>query len=120
MTAGLWSGQCLTVRFTNQQTVYVVTGQDLILQAQIELLPGERVAKVTWDRGAKTSGKSSRVAEFPRTVSEERVTVEQQGATLKIRSYRAADGGVYTVTVTDQSGQRRSAQRTVQEYRKIH
>ncbi|ROL41505.1 hypothetical protein DPX16_6903 [Anabarilius grahami] len=110
----LWSVQCLSVHFTNQQSVYVIIGQNLILQAQIELLEGERVAKVTWDHSAKT------VAEFPHKVSDGKVTVEQQGATLKIRNYQAADGGVYTVTVTDQSGQRHSAQRTVQEYRKIN
>ncbi|XP_067305601.1 uncharacterized protein si:dkeyp-97a10.2 isoform X1 [Pseudorasbora parva] len=113
----LWSGQCLSVHFPNQQSVYVIRGQDLILQAQIQLLDGERVAKVTWDRTAKPSGESGTVAEFPHRVSSDgRVTVEHQGAMLKIRSYQAADGGVYTVTVTDQSGQRRSAQRTVQEY----
>lgn len=113
----LWSGQCLSVHFPNQQSVYVVKGQDLILQAQVELLEGERVSKVTWEHSAKASGKSSTVAEFPHTVSSDgRVTVEQQGSTLKIRGYQASDGGVYTVTVTDQSGQRRSAQRSVQEY----
>lgn len=120
VTAGLWSVQCLSVRFTSQQPVYVINGQNLILQAQIELLEGERVAKVTWEHSAKTSEKSSAVAEFPHKVSDVRVTVEQQGSTLKIREYQAADDGVYTVTVTDQSGQRRSAQQTVQEYRKIN
>lgn len=120
VTAGLWSVQCLSVRFTNQQSVYAIEGQNLILEAQIELLEGERVAKVTWEHSAKTSGKSSTVAEFPHKVSDERVTMEQQGATLKIRDCQAGDSGVYTVTVTDQSGQRRSAQQTVQEYRKIN
>ncbi|XP_039544714.1 uncharacterized protein si:dkeyp-97a10.2 [Pimephales promelas] len=117
----LWSGQCLSVHFSSQQSVYVVKGQDLILQAQIELLEGERVSEVTWERSAKTSGKSSRVAEFPhRGPSDGRVTVEQQGSALKIRGYQASDGGVYTVTVTDQSGQRRSAQRSVQEYLPVY
>ncbi|XDV39575.1 hypothetical protein PO909_008801 [Leuciscus waleckii] len=113
----LWSGQCFSVHFSNQQTVYVARGQDLILQPQIELLEGERVTKVTWERSAKASGKSSTVAEFPHRVpSDERVTVEKQGSVLKIRGYQASDGGVYTVTVTDQSGQRRSAEQSVQEY----
>ncbi|RXN16469.1 zinc finger protein 595-like [Labeo rohita] len=120
MPKGLWSVQCLSVRFTNQQSLYVIKGQNLILQAQIELLDGEHVAKVTWDHAAKTSGKTSTIAEFPRKISDERVTLEQQGATLKINGYQAADAGIYTVTVTDQSGLRRSAQRTVQEYRKIN
>ncbi len=119
VTAGLWSGQCLSVRFTSQQALYVIKGQDLTLQAQIELLDREHVVKVTWDHAAKTSGTGLALAEFPREVSDGRVTLEQQGATLKIRDYQAADAGVYTVTVTDQSGQRRSAQRTVQQYRKI-
>ncbi|KAF4102744.1 uncharacterized protein si:dkeyp-97a10.2 isoform X1 [Onychostoma macrolepis] len=116
----LWRGQCLTVRFTNQQALYVIKGQDLILQAQIELLDSEHVVNVTWDHVAKTSGTSSTLAEFPHKVSDGRVTLEQQGATLKIRDYQAADAGVYTVTVTDQSGQRQSAQRTVQEYLAVH
>ncbi|KAL0171247.1 hypothetical protein M9458_031558, partial [Cirrhinus mrigala] len=108
--------QCLSVRFTNQQSLYVIKGQNLILQAQIELLDGEHVDKVTWDHAAKTSGKTSTIAEFPRKISDGRVTLEQQGATLKISGYQAADAGVYTVTVTDKSGLRRSAQRTVQDY----
>ncbi|XP_026138980.1 uncharacterized protein LOC113115661 [Carassius auratus] len=116
----LWSGQCLSVYFTNQQSLYVIEGQNLILQAQIQLLDGEHVAKVTWDHVAKTSGMSSTLAEFPRKVKDGRVTLEQQGATLKIRDYQAADAGVYTVTVTEQSGQRRSAQKTVQEYLAVH
>ncbi|XP_048009204.1 uncharacterized protein si:dkeyp-97a10.2 isoform X2 [Megalobrama amblycephala] len=113
----LWSVQCLSVRFTNQQSVYVIRSQNLILQAQIELLEGERVAKVTWEHSAKTSGKSSTVAEFPHNVMGDwRVTLEEQGSMLKIKDFQAEDGGVYTVTVTDQSGQRRSAQQTIQEY----
>lgn len=120
LSAGLWSGQCLSVYFTNQQSLYVIEGQNLILQAQIQLLDGEHVAKVTWDHVAKTSGTSSTLAEFPRKVKDGRVTLEQQGATLKISDYQAADAGVYTVTVTEQSGQRRSAQRTVQEYLAVH
>ncbi|XP_073704055.1 uncharacterized protein [Garra rufa] len=116
----LWSGQCLSVRFTNQQSLYVINGQNLILQAQIELLDGEHVAKVTWDHAAETSGKTSTIAEFPRKVSDGRMTLEQQGTTLKITDYRAADAGVYMVTVIDRTGQRRSAQRTVQEYLAVH
>ncbi|KAK2903632.1 hypothetical protein Q8A67_008345 [Cirrhinus molitorella] len=116
----LWSGQCLSVRFTNQQSLYIIKGQNLILQAQIELLDGEHVAKVTWDHAARTSGKTSTIAEFPRKISEGRVTLEQEGATLKIRDYQAADAGIYTVTVTDQTGQKQSAQRTVQEYLAVH
>ncbi|XP_043116297.1 uncharacterized protein si:dkeyp-97a10.2 isoform X1 [Puntigrus tetrazona] len=116
----LWSGQGLSVRFTNQQLLYVIKGHDLILQAQIELLDGEHVVKVTWDHVAKTSGTSSTLAEFPRKASDGRVTLEQQGATLKMRGYQAADAGVYTVTVTERSGQRRSARRTVQEYLAVH
>ncbi|XP_016110359.1 uncharacterized protein [Sinocyclocheilus grahami] len=116
----LWSGQCLSVPFTNQQLLYVIKGQNLIPQAQIELLDGEHVVKETLDQIAKTSGTSSALAEFPHKVSDGIVTLEQQGATLKIRDYQAADAGVYTVTVPDQSGQRLSAQRTVQEYLAVH
>ncbi|XP_051575356.1 muscle, skeletal receptor tyrosine protein kinase-like isoform X2 [Myxocyprinus asiaticus] len=112
----LWSGQCLSLHFTNQQPIYVIKGHSLILQVQTDLLHGERVAKVTWDHKAKNSAKNLTVAEFPGRVFDERVTVDQQGFTLKIRDYEPADSGVYTITVTNQSGQRRSEQQIVQDY----
>ncbi|XP_051577386.1 uncharacterized protein LOC127454311 [Myxocyprinus asiaticus] len=111
-----WSGQCLSVHFTNQQPIHVIKGHNLNLQAQIDLLDGERITKVTWDRQAKNSRKNSTVAEFPGKISDGRAIVEQQGAMLKIRDYQPSDSGVYTVTVTNQSGQRRSTQQTVDEY----
>ncbi|XP_052002591.1 SLAM family member 9 [Xyrauchen texanus] len=112
----LWSGQCLSLHFTNQQPIYVIKGHSLILQVQLDLQDGERVAKVTWDYKANNSAKILTVAEFPGRVSNGRVTVDQQGSTLKIRDYHPADSGIYTVTVTNQSGQRRSEQQVVQEY----
>lgn len=116
----LWSAQCLSVHFSNPQHVYVIRGQHLLLQAQIQRLDTEHVFKVTWERSEKASGKRSTLAEFPLKESDGRVSLENQGATLRIRDYQLADAGLYTVTVTDTAGQRRTAQTTVQEYLAVH
>ncbi|XP_057195343.1 uncharacterized protein si:dkeyp-97a10.2 isoform X2 [Triplophysa rosa] len=112
----LWSCQGLSVRFKTHQASCVIKGQSFILRAQIDLLDGESLTRVTWDHAAKNSGKNYTVAEFPRRTSDEKVTLEEQGAVLKIRGYQPADSGVYTITVINQAGQRRSAQQTVREY----
>lgn len=119
-SAVFWSSQGLSVHFKTQQPVYIIKGHSLNLNAQIDLLDGERLTKVTWDHAAKYSGKNQTVAEFPHRPSNGKVTLEEQGATLKITDYQPADSGVYTITVINQSGQARSAQRTVREYRKMN
>lgn len=112
----------VSVRFPSQQTVYVVTGQNLVLQAEIELSQGDHVAKVTWEReveGKRNSGKSV-VAEYPAKSSEGRVIVEKGGSVMTLRDYQGTDNGVYTVTVRDQKGGQSSARCTVHEYEAVH
>lgn len=118
--AVFWSCQGLSVHFKTQQPLNIIKGQSFNLKAQIDLLDGESLTRVTWDHTAKNSGKNLTVAEFPRRTSNEKVTLEEQGAVLKIRDYQPADSGVYTITVLNQAGQRRSAQQTVREYRKMN
>ncbi|TRY78975.1 hypothetical protein DNTS_014730 [Danionella cerebrum] len=112
----LWSVQGLSVVFSNPEPVFVVRGQTLILQAQIELLHTERLSKVTWERETKDSGKSSVLAEFPLRATEGRVKLENQGATLRMVDFQSEDEGVYAVTVIEANGKRRALHTSVQEY----
>lgn len=109
---------CVSVRFPSQQTVYVVSGENLVLQAEFELPQGDRITKVTWEHEVKEqtiSGKSM-LAEYPAKSSEGRVTVDKGGAVMTLRDYQRADNGVYTVTVQDQIRGQSSAHCTVHEY----
>lgn len=113
---------CVSVRFPSQQTVYVVSGQNLVLQAEFELSQGDHVTKVTWEReveGKRNSGKSV-VAEYPAKSSEGQVVVEKGGSMMTLRDYQRTDNGVYTVTVQDQKGGQSSASWTVHEYEAVH
>ncbi|XP_062841570.1 uncharacterized protein si:dkeyp-97a10.2 [Trichomycterus rosablanca] len=114
----------VSVRFSNQNTVYVVKGQNLFLEADIQLVAGDSITKVTWERqpeGEKDSGKSrTTVAEYPAKTPGQRATVEKNGCLLKLVNYQSADSGVYTITVTDQRGGQSSARRTVHEYEAVH
>ncbi|XP_036413858.1 uncharacterized protein si:dkeyp-97a10.2 [Colossoma macropomum] len=114
--------QCVSVRFPSQQPIYVVSGENLILQAQIDQSPGEFISKVTWEHEAeatKNSGKTT-VAEFPFKSSGGRVTVEKDGAVMKLSNYQRTDSGVYTITVTNQHGGQASARCNVHEYEAVH
>lgn len=109
---------CVSVHFLSQQTIYVVSGENLDLQAQIDLPSGDSVTKVTWEHeaeGTRNPGKTV-VAEFPAASSGGRVTLEKDGAAMRLRNYQRTDSGVYTVTITDQQGGQESANCTVHEY----
>uniref|UniRef100_A0A3B4DKN2 Immunoglobulin I-set domain-containing protein n=1 Tax=Pygocentrus nattereri TaxID=42514 RepID=A0A3B4DKN2_PYGNA len=111
-------GQCVSVRFPSQQPVYVINGENLILQAQIDWSLGESISKVTWAHeaeGTKNSGKTV-VAEFPFKSSGGRVTVEKDGAVMKLSNYQRTDSGAYTITVSNQHGDQASARCSVHEY----
>ncbi|KAL7836059.1 hypothetical protein SRHO_G00284060 [Serrasalmus rhombeus] len=115
-------GQCVSVRFPSQQPVYVINGENLILQAQIDCSLGESISKVTWEHeaeGTKNSGKTI-VAEFPFKSSGGRVTVEKDGAVMKLSNYQRTDSGRYTITVTNQHGDQASARCSVHEYEAVH
>lgn len=117
----LQSCQSVSVRFLNQLPVYVVTGQTLTLQAQIDLdSPDDTIAKVTWEHRATKKSLKTVVAEFPVKSSGGRVIVEKGGAVIKLSNYQSSDSGEYTVTVTDRRGSPKSATCTVHEYEAVH
>ncbi|XP_060718162.1 uncharacterized protein si:dkeyp-97a10.2 isoform X1 [Tachysurus vachellii] len=122
--AVLQSCLCVSVRFPSQQTVYVVRGQNLVLQAEFELPQGDHVTKVTWkreDEGKGNSGKTiTTLAEYPARSSGGRVTLDQGGSVMTLWNYQTTDDGVYTVTVRDQKGGQSSARCTVHEYEAVH
>lgn len=111
---------CVSVRFPSQQTVYVVIGQNLVLQAEFELPQGDHVTKVIWkreDEGKINSEKTiTTLAEYPARSSGGRVTLDQGGSVMTLWNYQTTDDGVYTVTVRDQKGGQSSARCTVHEY----
>ncbi|TSK20167.1 hypothetical protein Baya_1715 [Bagarius yarrelli] len=115
---------CVSVRFPSQQPVYVVSGQNLVLQAEIQLPSGDHVTKVTWEHEAeekRNSGKiTTMLAEYPARSSGERTTVDKGGSVMTLRNYQRTDNGVYTVTVRDQKGGQSSARCTVHEYEAVH
>ncbi|XP_076868570.1 uncharacterized protein LOC143519235 isoform X2 [Brachyhypopomus gauderio] len=115
------TGRSVAVRFLNRQLVHVVIGQDLVLQAELDLPPGDRVTKVTWEHEARkgASGRTT-VAEFPAGGPDGRTRAEENGAVLRVRNYQREDGGVYSITVTDQRGSRGVARCTVEDYEAVH
>ncbi|XP_058233015.1 uncharacterized protein si:dkeyp-97a10.2 isoform X2 [Hemibagrus wyckioides] len=115
---------CVSVRFPSQQTVYVVSGQNLVLRAEFEVPQGDQVTRVTWEQeveGKRNAGKIiTTVAEYPAWNSGGRVTVDKGGSVMTLRNYQRTDNGVYTVTVRDQKGGQSSARCTVYEYEAVH
>ncbi|XP_034030019.1 uncharacterized protein si:dkeyp-97a10.2 [Thalassophryne amazonica] len=120
---------CLSVHITNQEPVHVISGSVLVLQAQIEHGPMEEVSMVTWEREPETGTTPGRVtlATCPgksATCAGERlnilVKIEHQKTTLQITEYHRQDGGVYSVTVTNQTGSKSTAQCIVREYEAVH
>uniref|UniRef100_A0A3B4WDI3 Si:dkeyp-97a10.2 n=1 Tax=Seriola lalandi dorsalis TaxID=1841481 RepID=A0A3B4WDI3_SERLL len=95
--------QCMSVHILSEQPVHVIPGSALVLKARIEHGPLEEVSTVTWEREPETG---ICVGTRPKV----RVNVEQQETTLQINEYSRADGGVYTVTVTDHTGAKTPAQ----------
>ncbi|XP_022542576.1 uncharacterized protein si:dkeyp-97a10.2 [Astyanax mexicanus] len=111
----------LSVRFLNQQPVYVVSGQILILQVQIDLdSPDDSITKVIWEHQAKRNSGKTVVAEYPTKSSGGRVAVEKGGAVMKLSNYQRTDSGEYTVTASDRRGNQKSATCTVHEYEAVH
>ncbi|XP_071782755.2 uncharacterized protein LOC139932770 isoform X1 [Centroberyx gerrardi] len=118
--------QCMSVRVLNEEPVHVIPGSSLVLQAQIEHGPLEEVSMVTWERESETGITPGKVTlatcagKCAGTRPNGRVSLEQQGATLKIDGYSGADSGVYAVTVTDQAGAKTTAHCIVREYEAVH
>lgn len=112
--------QSLSVHIQAPQAVHVIPASSLILHTQIR--PLEQVSTVTWQREAEHGRPAGQVtlATFPGKTPGGRVHLDQQGATLRLEGFTAADSGRYTVTVTDQSGAKASDQCTVTEYVAVH
>ncbi|XP_060756319.1 uncharacterized protein si:dkeyp-97a10.2 isoform X2 [Neoarius graeffei] len=113
---------CISIRFSTQQPIYVVSGHNLVLQAEFELPRGDHITKVTWEHEVEENENSGKitVAEYPPTSSGGRVTVDKGGSVMTLQNYQSADSGVYTVTVRDQKGGQSSARCTVYEYVAVH
>ncbi|XP_071325406.1 uncharacterized protein [Trachinotus anak] len=121
--------QCMSVHILNEQPVHVIPGSSLVLKARIEHGPLEEVSMVTWEREPETGLAPTRVtlASCPGkgfkcagTRPNVHVNMQQQETTLEINGYSRADGGVYTVTVTDHKGAKTPAQCIVREYEEVH
>lgn len=115
----------MSVRIVNEEPVHVVPGSILLLQARIEHGPLEQISMVTWEREAETGINPEKVTlgmcsgrglKCTGMRPKGRVTLEEQGATLKISGYTVADGGVYAVTITDQTGAKTTGHCIVREY----
>ncbi|KAK5921958.1 hypothetical protein CgunFtcFv8_019269 [Champsocephalus gunnari] len=121
--------QCISVHVLNEEPVHVMPGQQLFLRAQIEHGPLEEVSSVTWEREPETGMTHERVTlatcpgrslKCAGTRPNVHVNMEQQETTLEMNAYEAADGGVYTLTVTDHMGAKTTAQCIVREYEEVH
>ncbi|KAG9337146.1 hypothetical protein JZ751_029737 [Albula glossodonta] len=92
-----WS---LSVAFESEQPLHIILSENLILEAKIETAKGDEVKKITWEK--ETAGGASpstvTVAEFPGKVIDSRITVEENGAMLKVTNFDHKDRGVYTIT----------------------
>lgn len=105
---------CLSVRLSCQQTVYVVSGGNLVLTADFG--SENHVTNVTWEHMGKGKSVKTIVAEYPARSNAERVTLDKGGAVMTLRNYQGTDTGMYTVTVRDEKGDQSSSQCAVNEY----
>ncbi|KAJ7985317.1 hypothetical protein DPEC_G00350820 [Dallia pectoralis] len=117
----------MTIHFENTQTVYVLPAERLVLRVKISPGPTERIARITWEwepERAKDPGNPGRVMliTFPGNAKrmDGRVSLDQEGRVLELEGFGRGDSGVYTVTVTDQTGAQTSTQRVVKEYEAVH
>ncbi|XP_036395135.1 uncharacterized protein LOC118784808 [Megalops cyprinoides] len=108
---------CVSVYFSNPRPLYVALGQRLVLEARVIRTTEEQILSVMWEREEEGGSvqRKVRVAEFPGTPSNLRVTTEQEGATLSITDFHKEDYGLYTITITDLQGNQRSAGRVVRQ-----
>ncbi|XP_063054828.1 uncharacterized protein LOC134449021 isoform X1 [Engraulis encrasicolus] len=94
--------QSLSVRYIDEQPIYVSVGRDLVLETVIEKLPQEKVLMVTWERTSDAGAR--RLATIPGKTQDSRISTAKDGATLRISGLQESDFGHYTITVTDQDG----------------
>ncbi|KAI1894827.1 hypothetical protein AGOR_G00119760 [Albula goreensis] len=111
----LWMSECLciSVRFPSEKPLHAALARTLVVEAQIEEQPGEEVVDVTWER--ESEGSQGKVRLYPVDPQDPRLSVERDGATLRVTNLRQEDYGVYIFTVTNQEGYQAFAKRTVRK-----
>ncbi|KAL6462131.1 hypothetical protein MHYP_G00285530 [Metynnis hypsauchen] len=95
-----WTCRSLSVKFPYEKPIYVALGRTLVVEAQFELQPGENVRLVMWDRKRDSE---VRLVTDGRT-TDKRISVEKNGALLKLTGVKESDYGFYVITVTDDNG----------------
>lgn len=105
--------------------MHVIPGSALLLRARTEQGPLEDIAMVTWEQEPEIGDSPQRVtlatcpgrrAKCSGSRSNVLVSVEEQDTSLQIIGYTAEDSGVYSVTITDNTGATISAQCIVRTY----
>ncbi|XP_035382497.1 uncharacterized protein si:dkeyp-97a10.2 isoform X2 [Electrophorus electricus] len=97
---------CVSVRFPSREPVYVALGRTLVLKAQFEVQPAEKIRLVTWDH--KRGSQEVRLV-TNNSPHNNRVTVEMDRQQLRLTGVQNSDYGHYTVMVTDDKGNQISA-----------
>ncbi|XP_064154734.1 uncharacterized protein LOC135233929 isoform X6 [Anguilla rostrata] len=107
-----WPCVCLTVEFPSKRPLSVALSRTLVLRATIKKTPEERVLDPEWSMVEGQTGSKFRVYPPARNA---RMSIEQDGLTLRVLNLTKEDFGNYTITVTDGDGHQTSARRTVTE-----
>ncbi|XP_023835605.1 uncharacterized protein [Salvelinus sp. IW2-2015] len=104
--------QCLSVHFQNKGLLYVAPGRDLVLRAQFQITPTEKIIMVIWDRQTEKGQGQVRLADYQEAPGN---PLDQKGALFRVENINSSNYGVYTITVTDQMGNEKSANILVRE-----
>lgn len=109
---GLHLSMSISVTFPNKEPLNVALGKTLVLEAQVQLQPGESILLRTWE--LKNSEREVRVADTDGAI-DNRTFVEKNGALLRINGVTDSDYGLYKLTITIRSGVQVSDSRNVQK-----
>ncbi|XP_030214104.1 uncharacterized protein si:dkeyp-97a10.2 [Gadus morhua] len=115
---------CLSVTILNPDPSHVIRGSNLVLRARIDHGPLETVATVTWEREPETGDAKGR--EVLASCSPGgpacpgHMTLDGQLTSLSVNSFSGDDGGIYSLTVSDQTGLPSRAYCVVREYEPVH
>ncbi|XP_055760378.1 uncharacterized protein LOC129837898 [Salvelinus fontinalis] len=104
--------QCLSVHFQNKGILYVALGRDLVLQAQFQITPTEKIVMVIWDYETEKGQGQVRLANHQAAPGN---PTDQKGALFRVENISSSNYGVYIITVTDQMGNEQSANILVRE-----
>ena len=110
----------MSVTILNPDPSHVIRGSNLVLRARIDHGPLETVATVTWEREPETGDAKGR--EVLASCSPGgpacpgHMTLDGQLTSLSVNSFSGDDGGIYSLTVSDQTGLPSRAYCVVREY----